>query len=194
MKLENKDKVVLRILKDVSREYNANSLSKVLKLSAMGVLKILRNLEGEGIVISNKVSNIKFYGFNFDSSYSKDYASLILKKEAESSSAYVKRWVEEIRKVGIAKVSMLFGSVLSKGKSSNDIDVLFIVDKRDFGKLKNEIAEMNKLTDKKIHPVYQTEEDFVNNLKNKDKVILEIVKGILVFGEREFVNILENVK
>jgi predicted nucleotidyltransferase len=194
MKLDNKEKAVLRILKDVSKEYNANNLSKKLGLSSMGTLKILRNLEKEEVVNSRKVSNIKFYEFDFKNSYARDYASLIFRKEAESSQSFLRRWIKEIRKIKNAKIGILFGSILRKGKSANDVDVLFVVDQKDFDKLKKEVSELNKLADKKIHPVYQTKKDFIKNLVSEDEVVLEIIKGILVFGEKEFVEILGEIK
>ncbi len=194
MKLNNEEKVVLRILRELGVEYNANSLSKVIGLTSMGSLKILRRLENQKLINIRRVSNIKFYDFNFDSSYAKDYVSLIIRKEVDSSSAFVKRWVNDLRKVGIAEIAILFGSVLTKGKNAKDVDVLFVVDKNNFSRIKKEVEKLNQLSNKKVHPVYQTKKDLMANLKIKDKVVLEIVKGIVISGEKNFVELLEKIK
>ena len=194
MKLNNEEKVVLRILKNYSILYNANSISKILGLTSMGSLKLLKRLEEQGIVTLRKVSNIRFYNFNFENQYAKDYASLILRKEADNCSAFVKRWVNEIRKIGIADIAIIFGSILRKSKNVQDIDVLFVVNKKDFSRLRKEVGKLNAISEKKIHPVYQAKEDLLNNFESKDEVVLEIVKGVVVFGEKNFVELLEEAK
>jgi len=194
MKLSNEERIILRILKNYSSDYNANNLSNLINLTSMGILKILKRLEEQKLVNLRRVSNIKFYDFNFENQYAKDYVSLILRKEADNCSAFVKRWINEIRKIGIAEIAIIFGSVLTKSKNVGDIDVLFVLEEKNFGKLKEEVRKLNAISEKRIHPVYQTRKDLLVNLKNKDKVVLEIVKGILVFGEKDFVNLLEEVQ
>lgn len=194
MKLNNEEKVVLRILKNYSILYNANSISKVLGLTSMGSLKLLKRLEKQKIITLRKLSNIRFYNFNFENQYAKDYASLILRKEADNCSASVKRWVNEIRKIGIADIAIIFGSILRKSKNVQDIDVLFVVNKKDFSRLRKEVGKLNAISEKKIHPVYQAKEDLLKNFESKDEVVLEIVKGVVVFGERNFVELLEGAK
>jgi len=85
---------------------------------------------------------------------------------------------------------ILFGSVLNKHKEAKDIDILLITNKRKFLKLKKEINEINLLNIKKLHPVYQTKDDFKENLK-KDKIVLNAIKGIIIFGEDVIIRLLE---
>ena len=90
-------------------------------------------------------------------------------------------------------MSILFGSVLRNEKEAKDIDVLLVTvtDKKKFSKLKKEIAEINLINTKQIHPIYQTEEDLKNNIKKGDKVVLNAIKGIVVFGEDMLLKVLE---
>ena len=67
MKLNNEETVLLRMFKDFSSDYNANNLSKLFDITSMGVLKILKRLEEQGLLVLRKVSKIKFYDFNFES-------------------------------------------------------------------------------------------------------------------------------
>ena len=44
---------------------------------------------------------------------------------------------------------------------------------------------------KKIHPIYQTESDLRENIKKEDKIILNAIKGIIIYNEDKFVKLLE---
>ena len=179
---ENEMLFALSILKNPEVEYNSNSLAKQLHLSPMGSLKVANRLQKDGILIYRKVGKAKIYKIS-NSEYALQYIKLMLKKEAEISHHYIKRWIEEIKKANSAKAAILFGSALKKHEGSKDIDVLFIVDNKNFAKLKKEIEEINLLNTKKIHPIFQNEEDLEKNIGKKDPVILNAIKGVVVFGE-----------
>ena len=83
---------------------------------------------------------------------------------------------------------VLFGSVLEK-PNPNDIDVLLVTDQKRFPKLQREIKELNEINIKKIHPIYQTYNDIVKNIKKRDKPVLNAIKGIIVFGEERFLEV-----
>lgn len=174
---------VLGIFKSPETEYNSNSIAKRLGLSSMGALKIAKRLEKEGIFVSKELGRAKFYRLNFANNYAKDYVRFLLKREREHAAPYVKMWIGEIKKLKSADAAILFGSVLKKHHDAGDIDVVLMTDKKRFPKLKKEIDEVNQLNIKKIHPVYQTKEDFIINLAKQDKIILGAIKGIVVFGE-----------
>ena len=71
----------------------------------------------------------------------------------------------------------------------NDIDVLLVTDQKRFSKLEEEIKELNKINIKRIHPLYQTYEDLIKNIKKRDKPILNAIKGIIMVGEEKFMEI-----
>lgn len=192
--MDNKNKILLVLLKDIKTKYNANSMSKKIGISSMGALKILKDLEKKEIVNSEKFGKASLYELNFRNNYTLDYLEFILKIESEKSSAYIKRWINELKKLTNAEIVILFGSVLSRGEKANDIDVLLVVKSDNFKRLKIEIEKLNKLNDKKIHPVYQTEEDFKKNLIKEDKIILDVLKGIFIKGQKEFLIILKELK
>ncbi|MEK6892893.1 MAG: hypothetical protein AABX07_01690, partial [Nanoarchaeota archaeon] len=172
---------VLSILKNPKEEYNANSLSKLMKISAMGSLKIARKLEKENIIKSRKVGRANIYKINFND-YSKQYINFLLKKEINDTNPYVKRWVRDLEKVKSADAIILFGSILVKGERANDIDALFIVNQNSLKKVKKEIESLSSINDKKIHPVYQTKQDLVKHLKEDNKVILNALRGLYLSG------------
>jgi len=189
MRAENEGRVVLAILKSPERDYNANSISKVLGITPMGALKLLKRLEKEGILEPRKVSNIIFYRLNSRNPYALDYASFMLRREAEHSPAYVKRWVSELRKIKRAEVAVLFGSVLRSGAKARDIDALFVL-RGGIGAVQKEIDKVNAVNDRKIHPLFQSRADLAGNIQRRDPAILNAVKGVVAFGEKEFASLL----
>jgi len=188
---DNEMRFVLMIFKSPETEYNANNIAKHLGISSMGALKIAKRLEKEGILISKELGKAKFYKINLDNDYAKHYIKFLLKREAEQASAYVKRWINEIKKIKNAYSAVLFGSVLKKEKEANDIDVLLISDGKKFSGLKKEIGEINLLNTKKLHPLYQAKKDLKENIKKSDKPILNAIKGIVVFGEDNIIELIE---
>ncbi|MFH1209327.1 MAG: nucleotidyltransferase domain-containing protein [archaeon] len=182
---------VLTILKNPENEFNANNIAKHLKISSMGALKIAKRLEKENILISKKLGKARFYKINFNNDYAKQYIKFLLKRESEQSPPYIKRWINELKKIKNSYSIILFGSVLKKQKEAGDIDALLLTDKKKFQNLKKEIEEINLINVKKIHPVYQTKEDLKENIKKQDKVILNAIKGIIVYGEDTIISLLE---
>ena len=180
---ENEMRFVLLVFKSPETEYNARSMAKKIGISHMGALKIAKRLEREKIIISKKKGQAKFYKLNLKEVYVRQYIKFLLKREAEQSSLYVKRWVNDLKNIKNAECGLLFGSLLKKGKSANDIDILLITDDKKFSKLKKEIAEINTINIKRVHPLYQTKEDIKNNIEKKDKPLLNALKGIVIFGE-----------
>ncbi len=188
---KNEMLLVLTIFKSPEIDYNANSIAKRIGISSMGALKIAKRLEQQGILVSKEMGKAKFYKINLKKDYAKQYLKFLLKREGEQASDYVKRWINDIKKIKNIYSSVLFGSVLHKQKDANDIDVLLITDKKKFKKLKKEIEEINNINTKKLHPVYQTKEDLKKNIKKGDKPLLNAIKGIVVFGEDTIINLLE---
>lgn len=182
---------VLSIVKSPEIEYNANSIAKVIGVSPMGALKIARRLEKENILIARKLGKAKFYKINFNNDYARQYVKLLFKREAEQSDPYIRVWISEIKKIKNADAAILFGSLLRKNKEAKDIDVVLITDKKRFQKLRKEVDKINLINVKKLHPIYQTKEDFRKNIKKGDKPLLSAVKGIIVFGEDEILSLLE---
>ena len=157
----------------------------------MGALKILKRLEKEGILISKAAGKANFYKINLENDYAKEYVKFILRREAEHTSPYIKRWLNELRKLKSADIAIIFGSVLNKTSDANDIDVLFVTRQDKFESLKKEINELNKINEKNIHPIYQSVKDLEDNITKRDKIILNALKGIVVFGEEKLIRLIK---
>ena len=180
--------IVLRIVKSPELDYNANSIAKVIGITSMGALKILKRLEGDSILKSRKIGKAVIYRVNFENTYACRYVSLLLSREPLYAAPQVKRWVGELKKIRSAELIILFGSVLEK-PNPHDIDVLLVTSQKIFPKLQQEIKELNEINVKKIHPLYQTDQDIIQNIKARDKPLLNAIKGIYLKGEEKFLEI-----
>ncbi len=180
--------IVLSLVKSPEIIYNANNLAKVVNITSMGVLKILKRLENETILKSKKIGKATVYRINTKTPYARDYVSLILSREKLYTQSRVKRWIEELNKIKNAEIVVLFGSILQK-ENYNDVDVLLITNKKMFSKLEKEIEDLNKINIKRIHPLYQSFEDIIKNIKDGDRPVLNAIKGIFVKGENKFLEV-----
>src|SRR3989338_5890571 len=158
--------VVLKLVKSPEVDYNANNLAKVVGITAMGALKILKRLESESILKTKKIGKAIIYRVNQES-YARRYIGLILSRESLYANPLVKRWIGEVKKIKNADLIILFGSVLEKS-NPNDIDLLLVTDQKRFPKLQEEIKELNKINIKKLHPLYQTYNDLIKNIKKRE--------------------------
>ena len=188
---KNEMKVLLILLKDINVDYNANSLSKKIGLTAMGTLKILKKLEKQNILKSKQLGKAVFYKASLDE-YTKIYLKFLLQKEAEDSPPKVKRWVKELKQLQkTAEAGILFGSVLTK-EDYNDVDLLLVLKQSQNKKSNRIISEIKKVNIKNLHVVKQAIQDIKSNLKKGDEVISSIIKnGIVLFGYEKIIEVIE---
>ena len=183
--------LILTIFKNPTDDFNANNISIKIGITPMGALKIMKRLEKQGILTSKKIGKAVFYKINLDKDYVADYLIFLLKREAELSSPYIKRWINEARRINSADIAILFGSALKKESKANDIDILIVTDQKRFKKAKNEIEDINEISEPKLHAVYQTLNDLKENIRRKDAVVLSAIKGIIAIGYRDLIKILK---
>ncbi len=189
---EKEMQLILLLYKNPNKDYNARIIAKELNMSAMGALKIARKLEKENILSSKHLGKAIFYKLTLSNEYTQKYLCFLLKREAETASPYIKRWITEIKKIKNADFTLLFGSILSKQKNAKDIDVLFVTDQKRFEALKKEVVIINAMNPKKIHPVYQTRKDFLENIIKEDKIVFDALKGIIGYGEEILIKVMQN--
>ena len=180
---ENKSKVLDFLIRNLYKKNTIRMLAKQLNLSPMGAQKILKKFETEKILIKEKIGNGIFYNIDLNNEVAFKLAELILTQNKLSSYARVyARDLEKLREN--VKVCVLFGSVLIKGEKARDIDVLVIIEEKNFKEVEREKQEIEKIATKPLHFMYQTQKDFENNIKKGDKPLLEIVRtGVVLWGQ-----------
>ena len=191
--LTNNEKKVLRLLLTAfDRQYSINNIAKECSLAPNGAFKILKKFEKEGILKSDKIANIKSYSINFDNEKTGNILELALMPILEGRLKYRLEDFKDIKE--ITKVCILFGSYIDLKKEPHDLDALFVIDKDNFKNYKKGLEDIKDIVPAKIHDVLQTEEDLKNNVKNKDKVILQILReGVILWGINIMMKVIKNV-
>ena len=178
---ENEKKVLRLLLAFYDTEFSINQIAKECGLSPNGALKILKKLEREQVLIPKKIANIKSYRINFMSEKADFILELALMPELDTKLMYRLKDFEELKQ--IAGACILFGSYLRQKNQPNDLDVLFVLDRKNYKGYKKQLENIKQIVPAKIHDIIQTEEDFKKNIKNKDKIINEILnKGVVLWG------------
>ena len=193
---ENGKTALKLIFTDFLTNYNSYNIKDKLGLSNAGSLKLLRSLSEKNLLVSKKMGNAIFYKAHIINEYLLKLLELIFLDHSNQSS-FVKGWIYDLKSLApCTKAVFLFGSILKKGKEAGDVDVCIILRKsEDYKLLDSMIKKMNEQNRLKIHPLYLTEKDFKNKLKEKDKPLLEMIKNcVVVNGQELFVEVLTNVQ
>lgn len=191
MLTKNEKKVIRILLFSFGEEYSINEIARRCNLAPNGALKILRKFAKERIIILKKIANINTYIINFDNLKTKSISELSLIQEENNK---IKNRAEDLKNLqGLTEVGIIFGSYITKKENPEDIDLLFILNKENFRKYKEEIKKIFPIMPVKVHDVLQTKEDLEGNISKKDKVIIEILrKGVVLWGHDKIVEAIKN--
>ncbi len=190
--LTKKEREMLLILfKDFTNFYNANSISKILKISHVGAQKIFKRLLKENLVISKRIGKSIVYKPNFENDYVRQLVAFLLADEATN----FKRWKEEFKELFKKdRIVMMFGSAIKNYTQARDIDIMIVIEKKEIKEVNNILKKKEKILPKKLHSIKLTHQDLLENLEKKDKAMLDIAKNaIILYGQDEYVGILKNV-
>jgi len=173
------------------QDYSINQIAKKCSLAPNGAYKILKKFEKEGILKFNKIANIISYELNFDNEKTKSILELTLIPGLEGRIKFRLDDLKELKK--ITQICIMFGSYINPKKEPNDLDILFIIDKKHYKYYKELSERLFKTIPVKVHDVLQTEEDFKKNLAKKDKVLMDILNtGIILWGQDKIIDLIED--
>jgi len=189
---KKESEILLILFKDFSKNYNANSISKIVGITSRGALKILKNLKEKKLLISKQFGKAVFYKLNLEDYFTFRTIETLLIQEARERAS---RWLFEFKDLfKDIKIAIIFGSVVRDSKKANDIDVVLVFTQKKLKKVKNFIESKNNISLKPIHPIIQTPDDIKNNLEKKDKVILNALnKGYVLHGYDKLIGVIKNV-
>lgn len=197
IRIDNTTRILSFLLRNLE-QYNINQIARALDLSVGSAHKILKTLEENNIINAKELGNAKYYSLNFENYEALKYCELILTEEKNSllkENKTAKVYAQDLERYN-AEVIVLFGSVLSKEEQARDIDVLFIIkNKKEIENINKLCLEISKIRTKKINPLIMLKEDLTQNIKNKNKATIEIIKkGIVLKGEENFVKSIKNAR
>ena len=188
----NEAKVVNFLLRNFSSDYNINQIAKEVKLSPRGAFKILKKLGSNKILISQKVGNNVIYKINFENDVSLDICQFVLAEK--ETTPYIQTWINDLQSLrALTDMAILFGSILTKEKQANDVDILLVFPKENLAQVQEQIKKINKIKSKKNHAIVQTKEDLLNNVKKRDSALLEEIRtGMILWGRNILVEAIKH--
>jgi len=189
----NETRMVNYLVRHVNERNSINALAKAIAMSPNGTYKVLKKLEAAGIIIPEKFANAVMYRMNYANEQARKLAEYVLLER--TLNAYAKLREEDLQQTkGPVLAAVLFGSVLHKGKEARDVDVLIVLEKSNFDEAAALLDKAQFRMPKKLHRVYQTPEDLVENLRKKDEVVEDILKtGAVLFGAEALVDVLKEI-
>ena len=193
LSLTTKERETLLILfKDYTSFYNANSISKVLKISHVGAQKIFKRLKKENLIVNTKIGKSIIYKLNLKEDYTKNLISFLLADEAHN----FKRWKEEFKELEQkGRIIMMFGSAIKNYAQAHDIDLMIVIEQKEIKEIHAILKKKEEILPKKIHAIKLTKHDLLENIKKKDKAIVDIVKNaIILYGQDNYVEIMTNAQ
>ena len=190
--ITKKQSKVLKFLATGSYSENyINNVARKCDTSVSGAQLILTNLEHENILNHEDIGNMKSFNIKFNEK-SKSYLNLAYMGELTNKLENRKRELEPLKEN--SKVAIVFGGYLHK-KDPNDIDILFVLNKNgDYSNFNEKLREIGHIIPIKVHAILQTKKDIIENIKKKDKIIIEALRnGVLLWGNKFIVEVLEHV-
>jgi len=187
-------KIMLVLFKDFTRKHTITSLAKELKLSRVGIWKVLKKLEAEKFILTESVGSGKTNTFIIKINWENVLVEKALALYLTEESVKQRRW-----RVNFAELEkeldslILYGSIVNSPQQANDIDILGTAKKNKFVNIQKIIDNIQKTERKKIHAVNFTTSEFRKELQNKNKAFIDAIKkGIILFGQENFVKFIKN--
>ncbi len=187
----NKFKIIALFRTNYLAQYHVREIAKLTKKSHVTLLPHFKELEKDKIITSKTIGKNKQYTLNFQNIISKNYLTIseIIKTNAYLEQNFlIKKITKEIFNLNLPGTIILFGSYAKKTfKKDSDIDIFHI----------GQITDKNILNLKKIGKIYgktinikkTTIKNFEIGLKNKNPLIIEVIKNHIILQNTEiFIN------
>ena len=163
---DNEFSVINFLVRNFTEKLTIRSIAQRLGFSAAGVFNILKKLEKQNIVAGQKLGTGLFYSINFDNKISRHLAAIVLLFSEEK--------IEKLNddQFKHAKTAIFDGKTL-----------LLVTDN----------VTLLDISIPNINIIAKTEDEVTALLKKKDQEIIQLLeKGVVLFGEENFVAIIKN--
>ncbi|MEK6960904.1 MAG: hypothetical protein AABX47_07050 [Nanoarchaeota archaeon] len=193
MILTKNEKRVLRFLAaSVGKTQSMNEIGKGCGVTSGGAFKILTKLEKEGVVQATPIANLKAYKLDFDGENTESVLHIAF--VPEKLEGRLKLRAQDLRPLkDCTKICAIFGSYTTTNPNPNDLDIMLVLEKKDFSAYKHALKKAKDIIPIKIQDIVQTTEDLEENLRKGDPVISEIVSsGIVLWGFDALVQVIKN--
>ncbi|MBI2631615.1 HTH domain-containing protein [Candidatus Pacearchaeota archaeon] len=192
--LENILKIML---KELYLSHTISSLAQKLKMSRVGVWKILKRLKANKFIILSPISKGKtsahIIKLNWENILVEKKLAFLLFEDAIKQERWRFNFAELEKHVSFL---LLFGSILYSPKDARDIDILVVLNnKKEFKVIDETVLKIQRVQLKKIHCIDLTENELGQELKNKNKAYIDALsKGVIIFGQENFVKFIKKLQ
>jgi len=198
MSKENTESKVLKILlKQFSLNWTITSLADEIKISRVGIWKVLKKLEKEKLInliqIGKGKTSTSSIKLNWKNPILEKRLSLILTEEALNHQRWLSNF-EELKDK--SEFTLLYGSILTSSKEAKDIDILEVIsNKKNFLEIEKIIQKSQKSQIKKIHSESFTKAEFKEEIKKPNKIFIDAIKkGVILFGQENFIKFIRDIE
>lgn len=193
MILTMNEKRVLRFLAtSTGKDYSINDIAKACELTPNGAYKLLVKMEKETVLKVKPIANLKAYKLDFESE--KTARVLELAFISDALEGRIRMRAEDLTQLKAAtKACVLFGSYITTKKEPGDLDVFFVLERKNFEAYKQALSKVQDITPVKIQDVVQTTGDVEQNLKKGDPIVVAALReGIVLWGFDVLVQVIKN--
>lgn len=190
------EKILLKLLKDFSSENTVTSMATNMNVSRVGIWKALKKLEGDELIIVEKIGLGKTNTFRLKLNWKNPLTQKALTFYLSQEASEHKKWIWDFQELeNHVEFSILFGSIITSPKGANDIDITNIVShKKEFLKIDKILRNKQTAQIKKIHDINFTPNEFKSELTKPNKAYINAIKsGIVLFGQENFVAFMKEI-
>lgn len=184
---KKEQEALLIIYKDVANFYNANSLSKEIKITQVGAMKLLKRFEKNNILLSKRIGKSIVYKINIEEEIVQKLIAFALINEASKHQ----RWKDEFKPLYKKdRIILFYGSASRNYSNAKDIDIFIVIDKKDSNEVSKKLEKIQSILPKKLHAIKATKKDFIKNIKESNKSMVEILKtAIVLYGYDKYMEV-----
>jgi len=174
-----RSKITIKVLNyyflNPQKSHYVNELARILDVDPANLFRKLKELEKEGILVSEMKGNQRYFSLNKKYSFLKE-----LKKTFEAKYGIFNLIKEKLNKLKGLKKAFIFGSLAKNTLSpESDIDIL-LIGRHSSLEAKRLILSLERTTGREINILDMTEEEFKKRKRQKDELLKNIFSGKVI--------------
>ena len=191
------EKIMKILLKEIYLNHTVSSLAQRLTMSRVGIWKILKRLESNKLIILSSIGNgktsIYTVKLNWNNILVEKKLAFLLSEDAIRQERWRFNFAELEKHVSFL---LLFGSILHSPKEARDIDIFVVIDNRkEFKTIEKIMLKIQVTQSKKIHYIDLTENEFEQELNNKNKAYIDaLAKGVILYGQENLIKVIKRLQ
>ncbi len=190
-----KTKILKILFKDIAVKHTITYLAQEVGMSRAGLWKVLKKLENENLILLSSVGAGKtstyIVNLNWKNSILDKVLSLALTEDAIKNQRWISNFSELEDNVGFL---IIYGSILHSPKEAKDIDILGVTNNK-FIEIEESIKKIQKTQIKKIHSLNFTAKELKEEIRKPNKAFIDAIKkGIVLFGQDNFIKFIKSIK